>query len=58
MIVSVVSGRLDEAFGGGNLPAFIMGAVAALVSALMALFVLPNPPSQASMPALMAGGGH
>lgn len=58
MIVSVVSGRLDEAFGGGNLPAFIMGAIAAVVSGLMALFVLPNPPSQASMPALMAGGGH
>lgn len=58
MIVSVVSGKLDDAFGGGNLPAFVMGAIAAIVSALMALFVLPNPPSQASMPALMAGGGH
>ncbi|XP_030550744.1 sucrose transport protein SUC1-like [Rhodamnia argentea] len=58
MIVSVVSGRLDEAFGGGNLPAFVMGAIAAVVSGLMALFVLPNPPSQDSMLALVAGGGH
>ncbi|KAI6689643.1 hypothetical protein NL676_026471 [Syzygium grande] len=59
MIVSVVSGKIDQAFGGGNLPAFIMGGVAAVVSALMAAFLLPNPPpSRASMPALMAGGGH
>ncbi|KAF8025081.1 hypothetical protein BT93_F2049 [Corymbia citriodora subsp. variegata] len=58
MFVSVVSGKIDQAFGGGNLPAFIMGAIAAVISALMALFVLPNPPSQASVPAFMAGGGH
>ncbi|XP_039171182.1 sucrose transport protein SUC2-like [Eucalyptus grandis] len=58
MIVSVVSGKIDQAFGGGNLPAFIMGAIAAVISSLMALFVLPNPPADASIPALMAGGGH
>ncbi|XP_030550824.1 sucrose transport protein SUC2-like [Rhodamnia argentea] len=58
MIVAAVSGRLDQAFGGGNLPAFIMGGIAAVVSSLVALFVLPNPPSQASVPVLIAGGGH
>ncbi|KAJ4844388.1 hypothetical protein Tsubulata_002344, partial [Turnera subulata] len=31
MLVSVVSGPLDEALGGGNLPSFVMGAIAAVV---------------------------
>ncbi|KAI3407918.1 Transmembrane protein 18 [Psidium guajava] len=58
MIVAAISGKLDEALGAGNLPAFVMGGIAAVVSAVVALFVLPNPPSQASVPVLMAGGGH
>ncbi|KAJ4849433.1 hypothetical protein Tsubulata_007284, partial [Turnera subulata] len=45
MLVSVVSGPLDEALGGGNLPAFVMGAIAAIVSGLLALTLLPSPPS-------------
>ncbi|XP_047342261.1 sucrose transport protein SUC8-like [Impatiens glandulifera] len=43
MIVSVTSGPLDDAFGGGNLPAFIMGAVAAIISSVLAFTVLPTP---------------
>ena len=31
-------------FGGGNLPAFVLGAVAALLSGIFAIFVLPSPP--------------
>ena len=45
MFVSVVSGPWDALFGGGNLPAFVAGAVAAAISGLLALFILPPPPS-------------
>ncbi|CAA3012943.1 sucrose transport -like [Olea europaea subsp. europaea] len=43
MVVSVVSGPWDEWFGGGNLPAFVAGAVAAAASGIVALTVLPSP---------------
>lgn len=43
MIVSTISGPLDGWFGGGNLPAFVLGAVAAAVSAVLAVVLLPTP---------------
>ncbi|KAL6126492.1 hypothetical protein ACLB2K_074541 [Fragaria x ananassa] len=43
MFVSLVSGPLDAAFGGGNLPAFVLGAVAAVISGILALTYLPSP---------------
>lgn len=46
MVVSVLSGPVDELFGGGNLPAFVMGAIAATISGVLALFVLPSPQPQ------------
>ncbi|KAK6234155.1 hypothetical protein QUC31_006561 [Theobroma cacao] len=57
MFISVVSGPLDAAFGGGNLPAFVLGSIVAAVSALLAIFALPNPPQQVSLSPVM-GGGH
>nr|ANZ54933.1 sucrose transporter [Manihot esculenta] len=56
MVVSVASGPWDALFGGGNLPAFVVGAVAAAASGIFALTLLPSPqadiPSaKASMPA-------
>ncbi|GLT41435.1 hypothetical protein SLA2020_155010 [Shorea laevis] len=57
MFVSVISGPLDDAFGGGNLPAFVLGSIAAAFSALMAIFLLPKPPKQVSLAPGM-GGGH
>ncbi|GLU06800.1 hypothetical protein SLE2022_237940 [Rubroshorea leprosula] len=56
MFVSVISGPLDKAFGGGNLSAFVLGSIAAAISALMAIFVLPKPPKQVSIVPGMAGG--
>ncbi|MGI4297489.1 hypothetical protein ACR2WD_27585, partial [Klebsiella pneumoniae] len=44
MVVSVASGPWDALFGGGNLPAFVVGAVAAAVSAVFAFTMLPSPP--------------
>ncbi|XP_059631904.1 sucrose transport protein-like [Cornus florida] len=44
MIVSVTSGPWDALFGGGNLPAIVVGAIAAAVSGVLALTVLPSPP--------------
>ncbi|CAL5348288.1 unnamed protein product [Camellia sinensis] len=44
MVVSVASGPWDALFGGGNLPAFVVGAVAAAASGVFALTMLPSPP--------------
>ncbi|PKI62404.1 hypothetical protein CRG98_017210 [Punica granatum] len=43
MLISVISGPWDALFGGGNLPAFVVGAVAAAVSGLLAITLLPSP---------------
>lgn len=45
MFVSLISGPWDQLFGGGNLPAFMLGAVAAFVDGILALTVLPPPSS-------------
>jgi len=47
MVVSLISGPWDELFGGGNLPAFMLGAGSALISGTLALTVLPPPSSNA-----------
>lgn len=44
VLVSVGSGPWDELFGGGNLPAFLLGAGAALLGAISAVMLLPRPP--------------
>ncbi|KAG9439880.1 hypothetical protein H6P81_020045 [Aristolochia fimbriata] len=41
VIVSLGSGPWDQLFGGGNSPAFAVGAVAAFSSGLLAIFALP-----------------
>ncbi|KAL6512091.1 general substrate transporter [Orobanche gracilis] len=59
MIVSVSSGPLDELFGGGNIPAFVMGALAAAASGVCALTLLPSAPSKGALDKpLVAGGFH
>ncbi|PQM39758.1 sucrose transport protein [Prunus yedoensis var. nudiflora] len=45
MFVSVTSGPWDDLFGGGNLHAFIAGAIASVASGVLALFMLPSPPA-------------
>ncbi|XP_050365289.1 sucrose transport protein-like [Argentina anserina] len=55
MLVSLVSGPLDSAFGGGNLPAFVLGAIAAVISAILALTVLPSPPPDRETENVAAG---
>ncbi|KAG9443964.1 hypothetical protein H6P81_015304 [Aristolochia fimbriata] len=46
IVVSIASGPWDALFGGGNLPAFIVGALAAAASGFLALTVLPSPPPE------------
>ncbi|KAK3039305.1 hypothetical protein RJ639_026689, partial [Escallonia herrerae] len=46
MVVSVLSGPWDALFGGGNLPAFVIGAIAAAASGVLALTMLPSPPPE------------
>ncbi|CAA7053122.1 unnamed protein product [Microthlaspi erraticum] len=41
MVVSLGGGPFDALFGGGNLPGFVVGAIAAAVSGVVALTVLP-----------------
>ncbi|VVB08638.1 unnamed protein product [Arabis nemorensis] len=58
MVVSVGAGPFDEMFGGGNIPGFVLGAVAAAVSGVLALTVLPSPPPEADILKVTAVGGH
>lgn len=44
VIVSLGSGPWDELFGGGNMPAFMLAAVAALMGGILAVGLLPKPP--------------
>ncbi|KAL1196962.1 Sucrose transport protein SUC7 [Cardamine amara subsp. amara] len=41
VIVSLGAGPLDALFGGGNLPGFVLGAIAAAISSVVAFTVLP-----------------
>ncbi|CAN1129491.1 Sucrose transport protein SUC2 [Linum perenne] len=43
MVVSLGSGPFDALFGGGNSPAFVLGAVVAVLSAVCATTLLPKP---------------
>ncbi|XP_061366589.1 sucrose transport protein-like isoform X2 [Gastrolobium bilobum] len=57
MVVSVLSGPWDSVFGGGNLPAFVVGAVAAAASGILSIILLPSPPPDlANLP--VGGGFH
>ncbi|KAK2366426.1 sucrose transport protein SUC8 [Trifolium repens] len=59
MLVSALSGPWDGLFGGGNLPAFVVGAVAAAVSAILAMVLLPSvKPEDEAKVKLAAGGFH
>nr|AYU70944.1 sucrose transporter 4 [Ginkgo biloba] len=42
MIVSLGSGPWDQLFGGGNSPAFVVAAIAAFVSGMLTIVVLPK----------------
>ncbi|KAJ0235245.1 Sucrose transport protein SUC9 [Hirschfeldia incana] len=41
MVVSLGAGPFDSWFGGGNLPGFVVGAIAAAISGIVAITVLP-----------------
>lgn len=59
MLVSALNGPWDALFGGGNLPAFVVGAVAAAVSAVLAIVLLPSvKPDDEAKVKLAAGGFH
>ncbi|KAL8138349.1 hypothetical protein V2J09_004350 [Rumex salicifolius] len=56
MIVSATAGPFDALFGGGNLPAFVVGAIAAMASGILSFTVLPSPPPDVKL--TISGGGH
>ncbi|CAA7052383.1 unnamed protein product [Microthlaspi erraticum] len=55
MIVALGAGSFDALFGGGNLPVFVLGAIAAVISGILALTVLPSPSPDAPKPTTMGG---
>ncbi|KAK4436778.1 Sucrose transport protein SUC2 [Sesamum alatum] len=55
MVVSVASGPWNQLFGGGNLPAFVLGAAAAAVSGILSLIMLPSPPDDVVTKAAVGG---
>ncbi|KAJ0888608.1 putative sucrose/H+ symporter, plant, MFS transporter superfamily [Helianthus annuus] len=44
IFVSLLSGPWDSLFSFGNLPAFVVGAIAAAISGILAFTLLPSPP--------------
>ncbi|GAB4844834.1 proteinral substrate transporter [Ancistrocladus abbreviatus] len=44
-VVALISGPLDAALGGGNLPAFVLGSVSAALNGIFAHTILPSPSS-------------
>ncbi|KAK4415761.1 Sucrose transport protein SUC2 [Sesamum alatum] len=55
MVVSVASGPWNQLFGGGNLPAFVLGAMAAAVSGILSLVMLPSPPDDVATKEAVGG---
>lgn len=53
IIVSVGSGPWDALFGGGNLPAFVLGSFSALAGGIAALLLLPTPPPDFPVPRIL-----
>ncbi|KAK4417389.1 Sucrose transport protein SUC2 [Sesamum alatum] len=53
MVVSMASGPWNQLFGGGNLPAFVLGAVAAAMSGVLSLVMLPSPPDDVTITKVM-----
>ncbi|KAJ0540168.1 hypothetical protein HanRHA438_Chr08g0369571 [Helianthus annuus] len=53
-VVSLLSGQWDSLMGGGNMPAFAVGAAAAAFSGIIAFTMLPSPPPNVLT---KAGGG-
>ncbi|CAN1235402.1 Sucrose transport protein SUC5 [Linum perenne] len=58
MIVSLLGGPWDSLFGGGNLPGFVVGAVAAALSGILALTMLPSPPPDVPASKVSLAGFH
>ncbi|KAH7307507.1 hypothetical protein KP509_22G062900 [Ceratopteris richardii] len=46
IVISVGAGPFDHLFGGGNLPAFVLGSASALIGAVLAVLLLPRPPPE------------
>lgn len=45
MMISILRRPFDALFGGANLPAFVVGAIAADISGMIALTYVPSPPA-------------
>ncbi|XP_071728165.1 sucrose transport protein-like [Rutidosis leptorrhynchoides] len=58
MFVSFLAGPWDRLFGGGNLPAFIVGAISAFISGILAFTMLPSPPPDVVLAKVSGAGMH
>ncbi|MED6112342.1 general substrate transporter [Stylosanthes scabra] len=57
MLMSAISGPLDNMFGGSNLPSFVVGSLAAAISGMLSIILLPSPPSDVHT-TITGGGSH
>ncbi|KAL2349160.1 hypothetical protein Fmac_003160 [Flemingia macrophylla] len=57
MVVSVTSGPWDALFGGGNLPAFVVGVVGCCDGGILSIILQPSPPPELAKAATAVGGG-
>ncbi|KAF5796920.1 hypothetical protein HanRHA438_Chr08g0369591 [Helianthus annuus] len=55
IVVSLLSEQWNSLMGGGNMPSFAVGAVAAAFSGIIAFTMLPSPPP--NVLAKVSGGG-
>ncbi|XP_071712780.1 sucrose transport protein SUC8-like [Rutidosis leptorrhynchoides] len=58
MFVSLLAGPWDQLFGGGNLPAFVVGAISAAISGILAFTMLPSPPPDVVLAKVSGAGMH
>ncbi|KAJ0766072.1 hypothetical protein HanPI659440_Chr08g0311221 [Helianthus annuus] len=58
IVVSLLSEQWDSLMGGGNMPSFAVGAVAAALSGIIAFTMLPSPPPDVLAKVSGGGGMH
>lgn len=58
MAVSLLAGPWDQIFGGGNIPAFMLASVCALLGGIFAAILLPKPEKLSTNRASLVASMH
>ncbi|MED6147803.1 general substrate transporter [Stylosanthes scabra] len=57
MLMSAISGPLDNMFGGSNLSSFVVSSLAAAISGMLSIILVPSPPLDVHT-TIIGGGSH